>query len=126
MRKVIMDEWATKQLEEVRGRKVYVNLVSVSASGMSRKMKFYIAIDGEIRNVTYPIAGALGYALTNDDCIRVSGGGMDMVFSVLSNLNYTMAQKDTGKTLEELLKMKECGERIYDRYYVNADHYQLL
>ena len=123
MRKVEMTKWDEEQLEMVRGKKVYANIVSVSASGMSRKMKFYITVDGEIRNVTYYIAGALKYNLTNDDCIRVGGCGMDMAFSVLSDLNYTMARQDTGETIQELMESKECGERIYDKYFVDADNY---
>jgi len=37
-----------------------------------------------------------------------------------------MAQKDTGKTLQELLKTKECGKHIYDTYFVNANNYVRL
>ena len=49
-----------------------------------------------------------------------------MIFHVLTNLNYHMAKHDTGKTIQELLNTKECGERIYDNYFTDADRYNTL
>jgi hypothetical protein len=51
---------------------------------------------------------------------------MDMIYSVLSNLNYEMAKRDTGKTIQELLETGECGTHIYDKYFTNANNYKYL
>jgi hypothetical protein len=113
---------AYESLKKYRGAQVGAVIKSVSRSGMARRIEFYA---GDMHRITWDISQLLEYPL-NDKGMLVTGCGMDMVFSVLSNLNYAMAQRDTGKTLQELLKTKECGERIYDTYFINANNYRLL
>ena len=117
-------ERALKNIEFARGKQIAVNIVSVSRSGMSRTMKFYT--EG-FQDITEEIAIITGNRYNEQsNTLSVSGCGMDMVFSVLSNLNYAMAKYDTGKTLQELLKTGECGVRIYDTYFINANRYKTL
>lgn len=118
-----LTDYEKELLESARGKKVFCNIVSVSKSGMSRKMRFYIIENDDLRNITHLISEIAGYKMDNDYNLKVSGCGMNMIFSVLSNFNYAMAQLDTGKTLTELLKTKECGERIYDNYFIDANYY---
>lgn len=113
-----------KRLLKYRGKQFACIINSVSRSGMSRRMEFYA--DGYNR-VGYDIARIVDYSYNIDKGgLSVGGCGMDMVFHVLSSLNYAMAILDTGKTLTELLKTKECGEHIYDKYFCNANNYVRL
>ena len=115
-----MEAW--KYLQQFRGKEVAANVKSISRSGMNRKIEFYA--DGYNR-IGYSIAACLGYSYT-DNGVSVGGCGMDMIFSVLSDFNYFAAQKDTGKTIRELLATKECGEHIYNKYFFDADRYRIL
>jgi len=111
-------------LQKYRGKQVAAIINKVSRSGMSRKIEFYA--DGYNR-IGYYIARIIDYPYNIDKGgITVTGCGMDMIFHVLSNFNYAMATIDTNKTIQELLESKECGERIYDDYFFNADRYILL
>jgi predicted transcriptional regulator with HTH domain len=114
---------AMKHLENMRGKVFGVVIESVSRSGMQRKMKFY---SGEFMPYTRYIATILDMRIDRDYNLIVKGCGMDMIFSVLSNLNYAVATIETGKTISELLKTKECGERIYDNYFIDANGYHQL
>jgi hypothetical protein len=114
---------AYQDLLKYRGQQVAAAVKSVSKSGMSRRIEFY---GPDFRRIGGDIANLLEYSYDYTKGMRVDGCGMDMIFSVLSNLNYEMAQRDTGKTIQELLKTKECGEHIYDTYFVNANNYQTL
>ena len=115
---------AWEYLEQFRGKEIAACVKSVSRSGMSRRIEFYA--DGYNR-IGYYIAACADYPYdANKGGLKVDGCGMDMVFSVLSNFNYAAAYHDTGKTIQELLKSKECGERIYDKYFFNADNYRTL
>lgn len=124
-KQIEFDENELGQIEQMRGKQIYV--VMLVKSGTSRHLAFYIKAPEYERlvNVTFIIAKLTGYKL-KEGRIVVTGGGMDLIFNVLSNLNYIMARRDTGKTIQELLKTGECGVRIYDNYFVNADNYQLL
>ena len=90
---------------------------------MMRRMEFFAS---GYNRIGRDIAIICGYSYDIDKGMAVGGCGMDMVFSVLSNLNYAMATHDTNKDISELLKTKECGERIYDTYFTNANRYNLL
>lgn len=70
------------------GDTVYTNLVSVSRSGMSRKISIHIVKDGQIRNITYNVGKAIDYALDRERfALKVGGCGMDMGFSVVYSLS---------------------------------------
>lgn len=69
------------------GCTVYTSVQSVSQSGMSRRISFYI-VDAEksIRNIDYWVSLATGYKLSDKGGLVVNGCGMDMAFSVVYNL----------------------------------------
>jgi hypothetical protein len=123
-----LTDYDRELLEAIRGQKFYCNIVSVSRSGMTRKMSFYAHNPkyNELSNITYLIARITNYSLDKNHNLIVSGCGMDMVFSVVSNFNYAMARIDTGKSIQELLQTKECGEHIYDKYFTNANNIGIL
>jgi exosome complex RNA-binding protein Csl4 len=68
------------------GDTVYGSVLNVSRSGMSRNMKLYTVQDGEMLNITWHVAQLAGEALDKNDCLRVGGCGMDMVFATVYNL----------------------------------------
>jgi hypothetical protein len=123
-----LNDYDKELLESIRGQKVYCNIKRVSQSGMTRKMSFYAfsTKHNELANINYLIAGIAEYGQDKNNDLIVGGCGMDMVFSVLSNFNYAMARLDTGKSIQDLLKTGECGERIYDKYFFNANDYRTL
>lgn len=120
---------AWEQIKKYRGLTVYATVNSVSRSGMSRRIGYYVCPEkNEIVRIGWLIAQIADYGYDIDKGgIRADGCGMDMIFSVLSNFNYAAAQLDTGKTIRELLDdpKKPAGERIYDKYFFNAS-YSLL
>lgn len=113
-------------LKKVKNKKIVCSIKSVSASGMTRKMDFYALINNELVYINHLISAIAGYKRDKNHCLIVGGCGMDMIFSVLSNFNYAMAPLVTGKDLKTLLDSKECGERVYDTYYINANNYKML
>jgi hypothetical protein len=111
-------------LKKYRGQEFGACIKSISRSRKSRRIEFY---DNNFNRIGYYIARVIDYPYNIDKGgIKVDGCGMDMVFQVLSSLNYAFAKHDTGKSIQELLKMKECGKRTYDKYFTNADNYRLL
>ena len=87
----------TKKLKT--GSTVYTNVLNVSSSGMSRKMRVYFVDDsGNLENITSDVAQVLGYTL-RDYSMTVRGCGMDMGFSVVYNLSKCLF--DDGYTLKQ-------------------------
>ena len=116
---------AYEALKPYKGMTVYGTVNSVSRSGMSRRIEFYVATEkDEICRIGYYIAKIAGYKYDVGKGLLVYGCGMDMIFSVLSNFNYAMAQLETGKNLTELLNSGEYG-RIYDDYFFDANYRSL-
>lgn len=71
------------------GSTAYVVQRHVSQSGMMRRLSVLSVQDGEIRNVTYLVARAMGRKLDRDPhfAIRVNGAGMDMHFALVYDLS---------------------------------------
>ena len=80
---------------------------------MQRKMMFYALRDNRLNDITQEIANIAGYKVKDGQMI-VGGCGMDMVFSVLSNLNYEMQEREQGK------------RENYGSYFIDANKYQLI
>jgi len=78
--------------------KIYVNVVSVSSSGMSRKMSFHIIKDNELRSISYLVSVVAGYNTDNNYNLKVSGCGMDMGFSVVYNLGRCLWRDGTPES----------------------------
>lgn len=69
------------------GTAVYTSCLSVSNSGMSRKISCYIVNNSKIQNINWYVANAIDY--NRDDktgALKVSGCGMDMGFAVVYSL----------------------------------------
>jgi hypothetical protein len=86
-------EYGREQLCEhylTQDAKVYTILRKVSSSGMSRHISLVIAKDGELYDITYYAAAALGeslYETNGHRAIRQNGCGMDMGFNLVYNLS---------------------------------------
>lgn len=63
--------------------KIYATVVSVSRTGMSRKIRFYQVQDGCIRSITEELAKLTGFKLDKGWSLDVKGCGMDMIWHVL-------------------------------------------
>lgn len=73
--------------------KIYANVNSVSRSGMSRRISFYMVEDGAIARVTREVAWLTGWVPVGEHKSRgkwmvdaglwVGGCGMDMIFHTL-------------------------------------------
>lgn len=80
------------------GSEVQCVLRHVSASGMSRRIDFFVIKGNETRRLTYLISRVLDYSLSNKDgALVVQGCGMDMGFSVVYGLGATLWPKGTKK-----------------------------
>lgn len=93
-----------KDLLNRSNRKVFCIVKNVSSSGMSRDIDFYTFTheQGEIKKhwLSYRIAGLLDYPFNDKkECVKVSGCGMDMCFSVVYNLGSVLYPKGDGKTI---------------------------
>ena len=73
-----------------KGDTIYGIVKSVSASGMSRRIKFYTIKDNRPVFLTWSIGQLLGYKMKEDGTIRVDGVGMDMIFKVVYDLGYVV------------------------------------
>lgn len=68
---------------------IYLTVVHVSASGMSRDIKRLIKTDDGIRDISWHVSRALGYSLKND-AVRIGGCGMDMGLALADIVSYTL------------------------------------
>lgn len=67
---------------------IYVEIVSVAKSGMSRQMRFYMKnrLTGLVFEVTEAVAELLEKKLTKKYAIRIKGVGMDMAWHTVSRI----------------------------------------
>ncbi len=104
------DKEKAQQIKDLRkllkrcNNKVFGIVKSVSSSGMSRNIDFYAfeCVKGEVKKhwLSYRIAGLLDYSFNdNKESVKVSGCGMDMIFSVVYNLGSCLYPKGDGKTI---------------------------
>jgi len=84
---------------------IIADVVSVSKSGLSRRIKFYYIKNNKIVRATNAVSFLLnkGYShIVNDDGLRVSGCGMDMVFHTLYNCIEYKKQDNWGQNYNVL------------------------
>lgn len=85
--------------DKTRNKKFYANIVSVSNSGMSRKIKYYIIKNNQLIDITSYICETVGYKEDSKTwALKVGGCGMDMVWDVLYNLQRTLQPKTKYQT----------------------------
>ena len=80
------------------GDTVYTILRHVSSSGMSRKISLKVCVNGEMLDITWGAAKAMGDKCSDfhgHNVITVGGCGMDMGFSTVYNLGYYLWPKGT-------------------------------
>lgn len=75
--------------------RIVASIASVSASGMSRKIKFgFVRKSGEFVDVTRVFADLYGSKVRSSySGFQVNGCGMDMIFHVLDSIFYTITPK---------------------------------
>lgn len=119
-KKEAMQKESIKRVLDILGRKRHqkldVVIKKVSASGMTRKIKFYY----EDYNITGHMANILDWGIDNNDCLIVKGCGMNMVFHTIYCLN--------GAILRETKAYKnkqDYHKQIYDKYF-DSSKYRLL
>ena len=115
-----LTEYDCEQLRKMKGKQIIVNIESVSASGMTRKMNFFfVNEERKIENITSQIAKMTESGRDKNGCMIVKGCGMDMVFAVLYDFNCAMIK------LEEL---EGTGISHSERckFWVDSNNYQLL
>jgi uncharacterized protein (UPF0128 family) len=70
--------------------KVYTVLRHISSSGLSKDISLKTVQDGEIIDITYYVAKAIGDTLKERNgqrAIRVTGGGMDLGYHLVHSLS---------------------------------------
>jgi hypothetical protein len=80
------------------GSLVQTQLLSVSASGMSRRISVLACVDGRVCRMDRDVALVIGYSVHDDGGIKVSGCGMDMGFSIAYSLGRALYPEGFGIT----------------------------
>lgn len=75
--------------------KIYINIVNVSASWMTRQMKVY---NKDMQNITYYIADLIESTVGSKWGVKVWGCGMDMTFWLANNISYHLFEKWVSKS----------------------------
>lgn len=68
--------------------RIWGKVEHVSKSGMSRSIKLYVVIDGNIQNITGYAADALDKKRDRHWGITVKGCGMDMIHHLIETVSY--------------------------------------
>lgn len=77
---------ATLRKVLAEGSEVWGLVLSVSASGMSRKARFYAIKGSQPLNITGDIARVLGWRHDGGDWVTLRGCGMDMLWHTVENI----------------------------------------
>lgn len=95
-------------IEKIRNGELYIKIVSVSRSVLSRRMKFYVANNSYIIDVTkhiktlYKINNIKKYEEEfikhNYEPLKVNGVGMDMCFAVVNDIGRLFNEYFSGYT----------------------------
>jgi hypothetical protein len=86
----------TELLQRIAPRqKIYCNLLSVSASGMSRRIDLLIVENGEIKNISFAASIVTGRKHSDKGGIVCNGCGMDMGFDLVYSLGSALWRDGT-------------------------------
>ena len=77
--------------------RIWGKVEHVSKSGMSRSIKLYVVIDGNIQNITGYAADALDKKRDRYWGITVKGVGMDMVHHLIDTVSHRLFKEDLYK-----------------------------
>lgn len=74
--------------------RIWGKVEHVSKSGMSRSIKLFIVVDGNIQDITGYAADALNKKRDNHWGIKVTGCGMDMIHHLIDTVSYRLFKED--------------------------------
>ena len=115
------DESIQNFLKIFRHKQISATVTRVSKSGMTRWLQFLAVDEGGIRDITYYVAKLTNHTYKNEHGwgLKVGGCGMDMIYHILTCLNYAVAALDD-------VKLSGMGgvENSYSNYFTNADNYK--
>lgn len=80
------------------GSLVQTSLLSVSSSGMSRRISVLACVGGQVRRMDDAVALVIGRTVSDKGGISVGGCGMDMGFSLAYSLGRALYPKGFGTT----------------------------
>ncbi len=80
------------------GALVQTVLLSVSSSGMSRRISVHACVNGQVRRMDDAVAEAIGRTVSDKGGISVGGCGMDMGFSLAYSLGRALYPEGFGTT----------------------------
>ena len=115
-------------LVELKGKKVWAKVNTVSRSGMSRRISLYVVTqrryekDGKkvhepyIQKIDYWVAQATGRK-SNSDGVQIGGCGMDMIFALIESINWAVWEYEHPG--------EDIGRGYYD-YCFDANDYGYL
>jgi hypothetical protein len=92
MKAVKEKTYGQKVLEQLpRNTEIYSIVRTVSASGLSRTIDFYVIVDNKPIWITPAIRDILDYKQdAKSNALKVNGTGMDMCFHVVNSLGYKL------------------------------------
>lgn len=74
-----------------KGTEVYTLVRSVSKSGMSRRISFFVVNDGKLEDIDWLLIRAgIGKRRGHDNGLYVTGTGMDMCFGMVYDIGHTI------------------------------------
>lgn len=82
----ISEQQAQRLAKAINEGRIAAIVTKVSASGMSRKIRFYELMDNRPYCITYLFGEVYGAKVTDRDEITVRGCGMDMIFHAISTV----------------------------------------
>lgn len=81
-----------------KGDTVYTYIARVTNNGMTRWVKVFCVVNGQIIDITYNTAHACGYRLNKDRELSVGGCGFNAGFDVVHHLSYALHGYDKNVT----------------------------
>ena len=86
-----------------KGTEVYTLIRSVSKSGMSRRISFFVVNDGKLEDIDWlMIRAGIGKRRGHDNGLYVTGAGMDMCFAMVYDLASTLHKDGYALTKRDI------------------------
>lgn len=118
-KELLLTPYENELIDTIKNCTVAVNIKSVSKSGMTRKIDFYIVCNNKLIFINNLIAKIAGYRQDKNRSLIVGGCGMDMVFSVLYDFNMSMLHLK-GHKRNDFSHSENCC------FWLDSNNYQLL
>ena len=86
------------------GSKIYTLEVHTSRSAALRRFRAFMVVDGEIEDITWEVAQALGWKM-KEGAVVLDGGGMDMSFALVHAVSLALhGHESKGRGAESAAK----------------------